>query len=106
VAIWPNWSEFGIDLLDSIPTIAENRPNQTNLAVFTPLGAYWAYRERFSACAKTLQAPGGNMGSVPSFRTRAYNGRLRLTKIAVLVHSVDMTTTSWAIERPLMGRRT
>jgi hypothetical protein len=42
VTIWPNWSEFGIDFLDSIPTIAENRPNQTNLAVFTPLGAYWA----------------------------------------------------------------
>jgi hypothetical protein len=45
-------------------------------------------------------------GSVPSFRTCAYNGRLRLTKVAVLVHSVDMTTTTWAIEQLLMGRRT
>ena len=46
------------------------------------------------------------VGSVPSFRTCAYTGRLRLTKVAVLVHSVDMTATSWAIERLLMGRRT
>jgi hypothetical protein len=65
-----------------------------------------SYRARFSACAKTFQAPGGKMGSELSFRTCAYNGRLRLPKVAVLVHSVDMTTTSWAIERLLMGRRT
>ena len=43
---------------------------------------------------------------MPPLRTGSSNGRLRLTKVAILAHSIDMTTTSWAIERALMGRRT